>query len=465
MKDMTMRHLFFLLLLALPLSACNLGPGSGSDDDDSADDDDDATSGAVETTISAITAGDIETETAVIVTGVVTTRWFNDEGDNEAGFWIQDGSGPGTGMLVFSFFDVSTDAVMQDLFEPGDAVSVEGIYRKPFDFGEIVIDDPSDVTKTGEGVMPDAHVVDAADIASGFADDDLIGVLVAIEDVTVDTSPGWNNYFEWMADDVIIDAPLFTAEADGRSNAWTYPDVFEGYLLDRVTGVLHKDFGDAKLFTRWLSDVDFKHPGCDASWTGTDNLPAVRCNATPGTEVDISDLVVVSGEPRVSNAFFVQDPTADAFAGIEVFSFNEIAIPDVGTTVDVSGEYSVFNGQAELVVQGDSDIAQHASVAATPLAVADACTLGDLHEGMLVSIASVEVDAQDADGTEFGYHMITGCPLIRVGGFFFDESSDFADATGGAAGEVVNLVGIVTDNYNNYAINPRSSDDWDSWGN
>lgn len=457
-----MRTLLFLLL-ALPLGACNIGPGGNTGDDDDSvggDDDDSSPDGPVTTTISAISAGEVEVETEVTVRGVVTTRWWNDEGDNQAGFWIQDGEGPGTGILVFSFYDVSVEADEANAFEPGHAVEVTGIYRKPFDFGEIVISAVDAVTVTGEGLMPEAHVVDAADISLGFAADDLIGVLVAIDDVTVDESPGWNNYFTWRASDVIVDAPLFDR------SSWTYPDVWEGYALDRVSGVLHRDFGDAKIFTRWSSDVDFSYPGCDAGWTG-DTVQATRCNTAPGTDVDLSNLVVVSGEGRIANTFFVEDPTVEAYGGIEVFAFSSatLTIPDIGDTVDISGEYSTYNGQAEIVVSGDSDVSVGAPVAATPLVVADACSIGEAHEGMLVSVASVMVDAQDGDAADFGYHTVVDCPLIRVGGFFFDDADAFSAATAGAGGEVVNLVGVVTDYYNEYAINPRDAADWDSWAN
>ena len=466
-----MRHLLLLLLLALPLGACNLGPGGGTGDDDDSggpaddDDDDDATGGdPVETTISALNAGEVDVETEVTVSGVVTTRWWNDEQDNQGGFWIQDGEGPGTGILIFSFYDISMEADEADAFEPGDEVEVTGIYRKPFDFGEIVISAVDAVTVTGTGVMPEPHVVSATDIALGFAPDELIGVLVAVEGVTVDDSPGWNNYFEWHASDVIVKAPLFDRDS------WTYPDVWEGYVLDRVSGVLHRDYNNAKIFTRWASDIDFSHPGCDAAWTG-DTVRAARCNTAPGTDVDLADLVVVSGEGGISNTFFVQDPTVDSYGGIEVFSFEDLTIPDVGDTVELSGEISTYNGQAEVIVSGDGDISVGAAVSANPMDVADACTIGELHEGMLVSVASVMVDAQNANATEFGYYEVVGCPLIHVGGFFYERGAQrgdphgFSVATGGAGGEVVNLVGVVTDYYNEYAINPRSDADWDSWPN
>jgi DNA/RNA endonuclease YhcR with UshA esterase domain len=457
-----MRYLVLSLLLALPLGGCNLGPSGGGDDDDDStgddDDDDSSPTQALATTIPEIMAGDVEVETGVVVRGVVTTRWWNDEGDNQAGFWIQDGEGPGTGILVFTFFDVSVEADEANAFRAGDEVEVTGIYRRPFDFGEIVIDAVSDVRVLGQSDLPEPWVVDAADIEAGFAPDDLIGVLVSIEGPTVDASPGWNNYFEWEADGVIVDAPLF----DG--DAWTYPDVWDGWSLDHVSGVLHRDFGDAKILTRWTADVDYTRPGCNAAWTGTDTLRAVRCNTAPGTEVTIGDLVVISGEARIANAFFVQDPAAPTYGGIEIFSFDDLTIPEIGDSIEVTGELSLYNGQAEIIVSGDADLDVGPAVAATPVDVAGACDIGEAHEGMLVRIASVNVEAQDSDGEDFGYHTVAGCPLIHVAGFFFDEASDFSAATGGGAGEVVNLVGVVTDYYNEYAINPRSADDWDSWG-
>jgi predicted small lipoprotein YifL len=480
---MNVRELLLLMMTLGLLAGCgSLGPGSSGrddddDDDDSAaddddDDDDDATGdddddatppGPVDVTISELTAGDIPDGTPVTVTGaVVTTPVTNDEDRNSGSVWIQDGDQPGDGIMLFMFFD--TSVAVSEAVSVGDVVTVTGTYSKPFEFHEITLFNVEDIEVTGTDDLPAPVVVDAEDIEAGFVSDDLlIGMLVQIQDVTVDVSPGFATFFEWEADGVIIDAPLFddTVDGDDDGDAWMYADVMPGYVLDSVTGVLHVDFGDAQLFTRFESDLVFSYPGCDAAFTG---VAALNCTAADGDAASVTGLVVNSPSPFFGG-FYAQMSTGGDFEGIQVFWFEDdlVTPPAIGTTIDVDGFVNVFRGQKQITVIDAADLTVGAAGTVDPVVVANACDIDERHAGLLVQIPSVTVEEQDGDANNFGYYEVDGCNHIRVESDFIGPAEDFAANTGGG-GEIVDLVGIVKDENDTYGIHPRTTSDWTSWG-
>ncbi len=439
-----LRILTMLLGLALVATACNFGPGDGRGDDD------DAGVDPVETDIAALNAGEYANGTLVTVRGVITTPFDieDDDDDNEARFWIQDGSGPGSGIQIFTFPDVAEALDDADVWA-GTAVEVTGVFDEPFDFKQIRVTSADSVVSQGDGEMPDAHPIAAADIEGGFAPADLVGVLVELTDVTADSAGGWDNYWEWEADGAIIDSLYY------------YVDVNPGTAVDSLKGVLFLDFGNAVVAPRWGGDVDFTYAGCDTAADGV--LKQINCREVfENDDVEATGLVVVSPAPWFSDsAFFAVDPAGDLFAGIEIYSWADAPAPAIGAVVDVSGEYEEYRGQSEIVVQEDSQITDTGDTADVPvLDLADAC-VSEQHEGMLVRIATLDV-TQDSDGNNFGYYTVEGCTNVVVGSDFFDDSDAFNAATGGA-GTITDLVGVVTDELDTYNINPRSTDDWASW--
>jgi len=459
------RLLALLLALLLPAAGCNLAPdsndsmGNDDDDDDSdggdGDDDDSIGADPVTTTIAQLMAGDVALESPVIVEGVTITTpvWVGDEEDNEAYFWVQDGPGPGTGIVVFTYFDVGSELVSS--LSVDSIVTISGTFRQPFgDFYEISIDSVSDVEVTGQGAAPEPQVVLAEDIANGVADPLLIGTLVRIEDATVTEGPSFATYYEWEADGAFVD------------DFFHYADVRSGYTIHSVTGVLHLSYGDAKLLPRWATDVDFDYPGCLEEWTGNDTLHAINCQSVDsGAPVTVADLVVASGDTRYSgSSFFVVDPTAFAYGGIAVYSAKDLtSVPAVGTTVTISGSYNEYYGNSQIIVEGDAGITAGASGAApTAIEVTDPCTLNESHEGMLVQVPSLTVEDQSDHASSNGYYEVSDCSQIRVGSDLFASSDAFNAATGGA-GTVEGLRGVVAGYYNALTINPADESAWTSW--
>ena len=449
---MNLRLLLLVLSLGLPLAGCNLGPGPSDDDDAIDDDDDDASGDPIETTIADLMAGNVDVGTSVIVTGVITTPFDSDEDDNEARFWIQDGSGPDTGMQVFTFPDV-VEALDDANVGMGDEVEVEGLFDAPFGFNEVRVTTAANILMNGPGSMPTPHPVDASELEAGFADASLEGILVELTDVTAESAGGWDNYWEWEADGVIVDSLFY------------YADVQADYTVDALVGVVFTDFGNAVVAPRSGDDIDFTYPGCDAAAAG--DLQDVNCRETAeDSDVSLEGLVVVSGSPWFSdNAFFAADADGDLFGGILVSGIQsaDFDVPAIGAVIDVEGENEEYRGQTELIVFNADDLTDTGDVVEPPIIdIADPCDIGEGHEGMLVRVASLTV-SQDSDGAEFGYYTVEGCSNLQVGAEFWADREEFSSDTGGE-GEVVNLVGIVNDKLDFYLINPRDTDDWDSWG-
>ena len=459
---MTTNRLFSLLLALglLPALGCNFGPGrtdddDAGDDDDATGDDDDATGGdPVVVTIADIHAGDVDDDTFVTIEDVVvTTPMLFDEDDNEGSFWIAhpDG-GPASGLYVYTFYDVVDALDEADDAQPGDVITITGTYVEAFDYGlpELRLTNASNVTVNGTTTQPAPHVVDAADVADGFADRELWGTVVQVENATVTESPTWDNYLEWRADDVIVVDDFY------------YADVLQGYTGVTVSGVLHPNYGDASIFPRWHDDVTFTYPGCDASW-GNDSVQGLRCRVVDeDTEVSVDGLVVTS-PATFYGAFFVQDLDATGeFAGIMVYDvFDNLTVPAIGDVVNVTGDVENFDGQTQFAVFSSDDFETTSTNRAgdiVPLALTSACDLTEAHEGMIVTIPSVTVGALD-----YNFYPVDGCANIGVSSLFWADVTGFETDTNGA-GDITDLVGVVAEDLDELTINPRDTLDWGTWG-
>jgi len=463
------RLLVLLLALLLPSAACNFVPESndstdGDDDDDAGGDDDDDSIGSdpVTVTITQLMAGEVPLDSPVIVEGatITTPVWISDDEDvNESRFWIQDGTGPGTGIMVFTYIDVGE--MLVETLSTGTIVTVSGTFQQYDAFYEIRITSDTAVEITGQGSTPEPQVVAAAEIANGEADASLVGTLVSIEGATVTLGPSFESWYAWQADSVWID------------DLFHYADVQADYAVSSVSGVLHMTYDGtsgnndrATILPRWGSDVDFDYPGCDDSWTGNDNLQALNCQALgSGDAVAVADLVVASADTRYSGTgFYVVDPTAFAYGGVVVYSSEDIAdIPVVGTTVAISGSYKEYKGNSEIVITSAADItAGAAGSAPTAIEVTNPCTLNESHEGMVVQVPSLTVVDQSSHASSNGYFEVDGCSNIHVGSDLF-ASADAFNSEAGGPGTVEGLRGVVAGYYNVLTINPASASDWTAW--
>jgi len=309
---------------------------------------------------------------------------------------------------------------------------------------------------TGSEDIPAAASVSGSDIANGIADPSLIGTLVSIQGAIVTSGPSYESYYQWEAGGAIVDDYFY------------YADVQDNYLLTSLSGVLHLNYGDATVFPRWAGDVLYTYPGCDTAWTGNDNLQSLNCRTVAeDSAASASGLVVVSGETWFGDAFYAVDPSVTGFGGVLIYSNeDDTTIPAIGSIIDVSNAtYVEYRGNTELVVDSAADVTTtgtHSDPSSLAVAVLDPCSISEAHEGMLVSIPSVTVVAQDSNCESWGYYEISGCSDVHVGSELFANADAFNSASGGA-GSITGLVGVVSARYNVWTINPRDQYDWTTW--
>jgi hypothetical protein len=440
------------------LPACNLGPtgpGTGDDDDAADDDDDDDDGNAVATTIQALNAGEHDVDTLVSITGAIVSGTYLID-DNFVTFWVQDDlGGPGGGMTISTFVDVVEEFDPEESMYLGDIIDITGRFQLAFaeEIPRISIDRASNITITGYTDLPEAHLVEADDISGGFAAKNLWGLPVAVADVVVETTPSFDNFGVFEADGIQVDDEFY------------WPDVAIGDELTHLAGIITPWYGDVTLMPRWDDDVWFEPAGCgDIDESKTDTVQDVNCRRYyEGETVSIEGLTVISGETENPGNYFVQDSVNTAFGGILIYDPSGEAVPALGTIIDVTDvEYSEFLGQSELAVWDGSIDTGAAGPEIVATTVADACSVTEAHEGTLITIAEVVLGEQSEWAEGRGYYPVDGCPLVMVGSVFFDSGTAF-DAVNGGVGTITNLTGVVSDRFENLLINPRSSDDWDSW--
>ena len=159
----------------------------------------------------------------VTTTGIVTAHYGN-------GFWIQDGTGPWTGVFVRQ---TDPQAVR------GDEVTVTGTVQE--NFGLTRLGNPTEVTINSSGNdLPEPSTISTFDAGT----EPYEGVLIEVLNVTCfDNDLGFG---EWAIDD---GTGAYRAD-DELYNAG--PEMFAGYDL---VGISHYSFDDFKLLPRDADDV------------------------------------------------------------------------------------------------------------------------------------------------------------------------------------------------------------------
>jgi hypothetical protein len=206
-----MRH---ALVLALPLLliACPMGePGGGVADAGNAPAGDagssprpDAGAAGQAHTIQEIRGGAVEAEAQVLIENAVVTAI-----QPERGLWIQQGSGPDSGIYLFGSEAADTEGLMV-----GQAVDLQGVYTVFNDLKQIKF--PT-ITAMRDGQLPEPFVVAAADLATSPSWE---GVLVRAESLSiVNANPDGpdNDYGQIEVNDgLLLDDDLFSSLRHGR---------------------------------------------------------------------------------------------------------------------------------------------------------------------------------------------------------------------------------------------------------
>ena len=170
---------------------------------------------------------------------------------------------------------------------------------------------------------------------------------------------------------------------------------------------------------------------CPQSLTDVRN-PAAANHPSVGSAVQLTGLAVTAIRTAgTTNAIWVQDPTATAWGGIEVF-FGSTAPPTVavGNRVSVAGTYAVYNGSPEIdqptvTVTDTGTTLPFAPRIVCPgdIATGGAHT-GDL-QGMLVEVQDVSVVNSNPDApAQQGDYQVTAA--LRVGDYILDNGNTAA---------------------------------------
>lgn len=176
----------------------------------------------------------------VTVENVVVTSPLTFKGD---GFFVQDPAG-GEYSGIYVYINQNPDMLA---VQPGDVVTINGLYGEFYDMSQITAGQAGDVVVTGTDAVPSPIVVDAADVATGGAmAENYESVLVTVENVTVATEA--NNFGEWTVDGGLILDDQFFATAD-----WPKPMV--GDAFTSITGALVYSFENFKLAPRTADDI------------------------------------------------------------------------------------------------------------------------------------------------------------------------------------------------------------------
>jgi len=195
--------------------------------------------GQLITTIYDIQSGAVDSAAVVQFDGIVTTG--PGESPNSNAFYVQDGSGPYTGIFVYG--------AEMDSAEVGDSVRVVGTYIEYYDESEIS-EDPI-VTLLNTGNTPQAPEVLTLDQADW---EPYEGVLIQIQDVA---RFGDFSYGEWWVTDgtdslKVDNSGLYTLE----------PEIGDEFVS--IMGVLSYTYGEFKIAPRTNADFVLEAPAIGA---------------------------------------------------------------------------------------------------------------------------------------------------------------------------------------------------------
>ena len=351
------------------------------------------------TTIAELRSGTVSVDTqvqieAAVVTGIVVGR----------GLWIQQGSGPDSGIFVFGSQATETEGLVV-----GKSIDLSATFTIYNDLKQLQY--PT-ITAMNDGQLPEPFVVSAQDLATSPSFE---GVLVRASDLSiVNANPddeggqpcarGAEDCTDYgqieVNDGLYIDDELFPELRSGR-----YFLRQVGTEFTSVTGIAHLSFAKRKLLPRGADDLVVVGGAPDFSTT----IQAIQSGeVAEDSPVEIREAIVTAtthpSEERYRGMWIQQG--RGSHSGIYVF-FGSSPLPAVepGSTVNVSGTYSEFRGQSQLVyaqveVTGQSTLPEPSTVMAAELAGASD---GDNHasaeqwEGVLVRVENVSITQANAD--------------------------------------------------------------------
>jgi predicted extracellular nuclease len=475
------RKPLFLALALLPacgaLTPSNDEGGTATDDTATAADptEGDPTEGVQpgqDASIFQIQKGEIPEMTLVEIKDVVVTSpIFYDKKNNGNFFVAEPEGGAFSGIQVYTFADVVAELDGEGkLPAVGDVVTLRVMYSEFYDYSELTLSSPADLTITGAGEVPKPAVVKAADVTTGGPKaEDYEGCLVQIEGAKV--SKPVEMYGEFEVDGALKVDDLFFIPAPG-------PKPPADTVFTALVGQITYSFEEFKLAPRSCADyqgwTECTEPVETESESETEttagNVPATIYDIQMGTVpdktyVDVKDVVVSSPfftDAKGNGNFFIAEKDGGEYSGIQVYVYADTAAalttkPKQGDTIDISGQYSEFYEYSELTlgkvenltITGTGTVPAPAVVA--PADIATGGPKSEAYEGVLVQVADVTVTKPVE---MYGEFEVTG-GLVVDDLFFLPNPGP----TPAMDAPFTSITGLLAYSFEVFKLSPRTMDD------
>ena len=291
--------------------------------------------------------------TSVTVTGRVTAL------TSSGSFWIAEPEGGlYSGIYVFDKDGQGQDAGVK----VGDEVEVAGQFQVFYEVRQISVYTDSHgvvtIKEAGAGApapleVPDLATLEPSACTTETVDAGLepyIGVLVHVQEATAVTDDACTNpdYGTWLLQDADGDALVVD---DGAGLKYT-PE--EGEPIE-IAGIFTFSFSQHKIQATEVNGEGSTEPPPE------ETLTIVELNQTAPEDAIVTTSGVVTALTG-DGSFWIQDPTAQAWAGIYVYDRNEkkgqAAGIAVGDAVTVLGVFETFYGLREISIQEEEDRGQ-----------------------------------------------------------------------------------------------------------
>jgi len=284
-------------------------------------------------------------DSVVTVTGVVSAESYA-----FGKYWIQDGTGPWSGVYVY---DYNNEAAY------GDSIMITGLVAEYY--GLTQVKNLSSFTVLGKGCEVEPTLVTSGEIGTDGANAEAYeGVLVKVVDADI---TDYNNYGEFTVDDG-SGGCMVDDEVEYYFNAANYDGV------KSIVGVLHYSYSNTKIFPRLAYDIEENGESIRIQ-----RIQQVRESAVlTGNDWTLfsDDTVTITGIVTVRSGLFyagsgkkyyVQQSGGGAFSALMVYDGESVNVPTVyeGDSISVTGvvvEYvsggntTEFNATEELSLWG-----------------------------------------------------------------------------------------------------------------
>ena len=390
-------------------------------------------------------SGFINLDQGVDLNCVIVTTPSHFVDDNLDGFYVEDFGGG-----AFSGIKVVTATGGADDVKVGDILDITGDLKEYYCLTEF---DAVQITVTDSGDAPAPTAVSEADVKAVGGDESFEGVLVELENVTVDSTDKWGGFK--TTGGVSIASTIFGDLVPAES----------GCVYKHVIGVVDFSYGEYKVLPRFAADVDAGD--CDDPLPPEDTTveeiqtseTSTTCDGEPfvnGGEVIVKALHVSSPRFVVSkdklHGFFAFQGEGGENQGVFV---NTDAADDIeyqmGDVIDITAEWIEYYCVTELKIVEHEKVDSIDGLIPVFGVTADDISAdnGEPWEGSIVQLSDVEVLDEI---NEYGEFHVTGDIMIKMkfDGLTYEPS---------VGDEFTSIAGALTYDFGNYKIMPRFDED------